>query len=742
MSATNDEVLKQNKILENLNDRQLEAVTSTTGSTLVIAGAGSGKTAVLTRRGAYLIAQKTVPGEILCLTFTNKAATEMNHRLRSMLEDLEFRLAPQKPWITDYLGSPLLCTFHSLGLRLLREFGQKIDLKSTFTILDTDDQKKLVRDLIKNRNLDPKNIQPELVLYFIGICKQELLTATESRKLSKDFQDVFHQLYRDYENSLNQNQAVDFDDLILKPYLLLKEYPEIRQTLNNRWKHIMVDEFQDTNQAQFELVRFLAPEELLKQESDPRSLFVVGDDAQSIYSFRGSKIEIILNFEYEYKNTKTIILNQNYRSTQPILDLAEKIISINPAQKKKELFTENDDKMNVKYYLARNEQAEAEYILKQIHQTYSKTVTTSIDHSESDEISVIYDEPELLSSSTKIWSGAKNTSNDSFVTNMFDFYLEKDEHQSPYAGQKSLPQWNIPSYDWNKVEDLDKIVVLYRTHGQSRALEEVFLRYRLPYKLASGTRFLDRKEIKDVLAILKFIQNNDDTLSLKRFLPLVLDGVGPKTMDKIIASLQNDEVELPTKSASALHEVFSVIESASTNRSLIDFTKQILTETGYTKYMKNEYPLKDDYEARIENINELYGLMFPYDNDDFQNQPLKEKLQVFLEQVLLMSNLDNLNESEDKAKVTLMSLHQSKGLEFETVFLVGLEDGILPHVNSFDDYKGFEEEVRLAYVGVTRAKKYLHLSAAESRIQYGQIKANPVSRIFRPLLDKFAQRQR
>jgi DNA helicase-2/ATP-dependent DNA helicase PcrA len=739
------------QILNGLNDRQIEAVTSISGSTLVIAGAGSGKTSVLTRRCAFLISQGVLPGQILSLTFTNKAAMEMNSRVIELLNNLGINIIPSKSWQNDYSSAPLLCTFHSLGVRLVREFGHHIDIKSTFSIIDNDDQKKIIKEILKQKNLDPKNISPDLVLYFIGQCKQNLLTSGDSKLLNKEFLPVFHQIYAAYEQTLRQSQSVDFDDLILIPYLILRDFEEVRTILQSRWSHLLVDEFQDTNQAQFELIRLLAPESLILSDQD-RSIFVVGDDAQSIYSFRGSKIEIILNFEHEYSQTKTIVLNQNYRSTQPILDLAEKIISLNPFQKKKELFTENQDKMQVKYYLARDERAEADYIMRQINLQYGQntesTQTTSrAERSEAsidEDISILYDDIEnSLNNRNKPAYQAPKPNND-FVSNMFDVYLELDDAKPSFGfnGFNQLSQWQVPSYDWAKIPDLNKVAVLYRTHSQSRILEEVFLKSKLPYRLTSGVRFLDRKEVKDVLALLKFVLNGEDILALKRVLPLLLDGVGPKTLDKIIAHLQEGDVDLPEKVATKVYEFFRSLQSAWANHtSIIDLTKEILATTGYMRYLKEEYPQKDDYESRVENIGELYSIMFAFDQgDDTKNLSLGQKLQTFLEQISLMTNLDGLNQENENNKVTLMSLHQSKGLEFETVFLVGIEDGLLPHINSFQEERGLEEEIRLAYVGVTRAKKYLHLSAAESRIQFGQIKANPVSRIFRPLLDKYAQR--
>jgi DNA helicase-2/ATP-dependent DNA helicase PcrA len=727
----------QEKILGGLNSRQFEATKAVTGSTLVIAGAGSGKTAVLTRRVAYLIAGGTPGGQILCLTFTNKAAKEMNTRVNSLLENVGIFIPRVPIWSSDYQHAPLLSTFHSLGVRLLREFGEKIELKKEFSILDMDDQKKIIREILKELNVDQKNLQPSLVTYFISQCKQELLLARDSRKISKDFLPIFHQVYAKYEAKLKASSSVDFDDLILLSYILLRDNSDVRSTIQERWRHVLVDEFQDTNPAQFEIIRLIAPHQIVGEEN--RSLFVVGDDAQSIYAFRGSKIEIILNFEKEYPGTKEIILNQNYRSTQPILDLAEKVLSHNPRQKKKDLFTENKDSIKVCYYLARNEQDEAEFIMKKIWEQYgpgkisSNTGEVKVDlNADTDIIFEADDEPISKPTIKSIDP----------VSSMFDVYLESEEF-APASRQflnYQPSQWTLPTYDWSKVKELDECTVLYRTHAQSRSLEETFLKYKLPYRLVSGTRFLDRKEIKDVLAILKFLSNGEDKISLRRFLPLVMDGVGPVTMGKIEAYLEDFEYPLAPKYQEQIMNLFAKMQASwQQNDSLIELTKALIADSGYLRYLKNEYPGKEDYQNRLENIGEIYSLMFPFDEDKTVDLPIR--LQRFLEQVGLMSQLD-ATEKDTQPKVNLMSLHQSKGLEFDSVFLVGVEDGLLPHQNSFFEASGMEEEVRLAYVGVTRAKRFLHLISADSRIQFGNVKANPVSRIFRPFLDTYCQRVR
>ncbi|NJL97238.1 UvrD-helicase domain-containing protein [Candidatus Gracilibacteria bacterium] len=726
------------KILEGLNDKQLQATTSLRGSTLVIAGAGSGKTSVLTRRLAYLIHKGVMPGNILSLTFTNKAAAEMNSRVRNLLSQSGLNL-PQIPvWQQDYTQSPLLCTFHSLGVRLLREFGSFLELRKEFTIIDSDEQKKIIKKILKELNISDKNLHPSLAQYFISQCKQELLTSQNSRKVSKEFLAVFHRIYAKYEETLQASQAVDFDDLILKTYLLLNNYQEVREIINTRWSHIMVDEFQDTNPAQFEVIKLLAPKHLLQSSlhhnhiNQYRSLFVVGDDAQSIYGFRGSKVEIILNFENEYEGTTEVILNQNYRSVQPILNLAEKIIDQNPFQKKKELFTQNKDQIDVHYYLANNERDEAEYILRTLKKLYHSNSSENFNNYQEEETQFIPDDIQDIPTPKQPTDP---------VSSMFDVYLDSaDFSPSPISATTST--YNdysaFSKINWHSIKELDQVVILYRTHSQSRSIEEIFLKNNVPYRLVSGVRFLERREIKDTLTILKYLSNSDDKISLSRFLPLVIEGVGPKTLQKMLAYLEDFNYPLAPKHINQLMELLNKIQSVwSQNTSLIDLTKNILVVTGYMRYLKKEFPAKEEFQTRVDNISELYSIMFPFDQD--QLIPLQDRLNQFLAQVMLMTSQE-LSTENDTPKINLMSLHQSKGLEFETVFLVGVEDGLLPHSNSFIEPKGLEEEIRLSYVGVTRAKKHLYLISADSRIQYGQIKANPMSRIFRPFIDTYVKR--
>jgi DNA helicase II / ATP-dependent DNA helicase PcrA len=448
-----------------------------------------------------------------------------------------------------------------------------------------------------------------------------------------------------------------------------------------------------------------------------RSLFVVGDDAQSIYGFRGSKIELILNFGQNFAGTKEIVLNQNYRSNQPILDLSEKILEHNPHQKKKGLFTDQPDKNAVEYYQARSERDEADFIVRKLAELYiDKTVSES-------------------GSKVATTSEVQFVSDDNPISNMFDAYDE--DFSSPHAhfSQFSLAP-SIAKKDWSKVEELNHCVILYRTHAQSRALEETFLKHGLPYKLVSGTKFMDRREIKDVVSILKYIANGEDTIAFSRFFPLISDGVGPKSLNQILEFLKDPNYELKDKLKDVVELLQTkIVATMVETQSIVEFAKQLLESIGYTRYLRKEYPVKEEYMARLENIGELYSLMLKYDAGE---ESITEKINLFLQEVSLMTNQDN--GEDNQPKISLMSLHQSKGLEYETVFLVGIEDGLLPHLNSLYEANGMEEEVRLAYVGVTRAKRNLYLISAESRVHFGQIQANPVSRIFRPFLQDYTKR--
>lgn len=463
-----------------------------------------------------------------------------------------------------------------------------------------------------------------------------------------------------------------------------------------------------------------------------RSLFVVGDDAQSIYAFRGSKIEIILGLHKHYPNLHEIVLNQNYRSNQKILDLAEKVISHNPKQKKKGLFTENQENIEVSFYHARNQTDEGEYIVRCLEERF---FPENKDDSKIDTQKVFNFE---IENNKQI----KLEKNSDPVSNMFDIYLDQsfevEPEENTYSSNFNDYSWlTKPKRNWNEIKGLENIAVLYRTHAQTRALEEVFIKNNLPYKIVSGTKFLDRKEIKDVLSILKFINNGEDKISFARFLPLLVPGIGPKTLQKILN--YNPETDtLPDKILKPLTELLQRIDVIFSNHeSLIDMTKSLVEEAGYVSYLKKQYPNKDEFLARMENVGELYSLMLKFEREE---DNLKIRLENFLNEITLMTNQDD--DKENTSKIQLLTLHQSKGLEFDTVFLVGIEDNILPHSNSFMEPDGIDEEVRLAYVGVTRAKQHLHLTAAQSRVNFGQIQANQVSRIFKPFLNSHTKQRK
>jgi len=471
-----------------------------------------------------------------------------------------------------------------------------------------------------------------------------------------------------------------------------------------------------------------------------RSLFVVGDDAQSIYGFRGSKVEIILNFTQEYPQAKEIILNQNYRSTQKILNLAEAILSQNQFQKKKQLFTENSEDIEIIHYHATSEKDEAEFIVRRLYELYIAPKTNpeeSRAQTETSELELEIEIDKLFNQPNQL---VKPNHNSSPVSKMFDLYLETDELATPTPLSKpvSWSSWTIPEYNWSEAKELNNCVVLYRTHSQSRALEEVFVKYRLPYRLVGGVKFLERKEIKDLLAMLRWLQNRQDKLSLSRFLPLLIDGLGSKTLNKVLTFLEDPSFPLTPKLQQQLQDKLSAIDSVSaTSQSLVELIDKLVVASGYRDYLQQEYGRTPELETRLENLKELTSIAKEFDQQE--TSELKPKLQAFLEQLALQSSQEDEDNSSNLPKITLMTLHQSKGLEFETVFLVGVEDNLLPHQNSLHNPEQLAEEVRLAYVGVTRAKKYLHLISCQSRVYFGEVRSNPVSRIFRPFLHKYCR---
>jgi DNA helicase-2/ATP-dependent DNA helicase PcrA len=585
--------------LSGLNPQQIAAVKQTNGPILILAGAGSGKTKVLTTRVVYLIAQKIVPAEnILLVTFTNKAAGEMKERAGLLLSHL------QGGALQSLLaGSPVAGTFHSLCAKILRIDGKEIGISSSFVIYDEEDSKDLIKEILKKMDLSPKNFNPNAVLSTISGAKNQLISAVVYPEFARGFwQENVAQVYLKYQQALKENSALDFDDLINETVRLFKTRPEILEKYQDKWPYILVDEYQDTNNAQFELTKLLAKKY--------QNICVVGDFSQSIYSWRGADYRNLLKFKSEFPKVKTFNLEQNYRSTQNILDAAYKIISHNTSHPILKLWTNKDGGEKIQLYEAGNEQEEAAYIIKQL--------------------------------------------------------------------AISLPAGKAGG------ERFDEFAVLYRTNAQSRVLEEAFLHEGIPYILVGGTRFYERKEIKDVLAYLKLLHNPKDSVSYNR-----AEKLGKGRLERFELRIKNYEL-------------------SNTLKTLND----ILEATGYLEMFDQE---NEEDLARLENIKELRSVA--------QEFPA---LQDFLENVALVEK--ESRKHTDKNAVTLMTLHAAKGLEFKTVFMVGMEEGLFPHSRSLMDRLEMEEERRLCYVGITRAKQKLYLTYARRRLFFGTRTENMISR--------------
>jgi len=639
-------------ILATLNPAQREAVEAIKGPVLILAGPGSGKTRVITHRVAYLVKLCGIsPHHIMAVTFTNKAAREMRERLEHLLGQA--------------LEALTLGTFHAICARILRREGKAIGLESSFVIYDEDDQLRLMKQVLEELNLDPKQYAPQALRSTIGAAKSRLISPEDyAQWVNSYFEEVVHRVYQRYQELLSQGQAVDFDDLLMKTVQLFHDHPQILKRYQSRYVHILVDEFQDTNIAQYELMKQLAEKY--------RNLCVVGDPDQSIYSWRFADLRNILSFEKDYPEAKVVFLEQNYRSTKTILEVASDVISANVLRKPKKLWTENDDGAPVTVIESYNADEEAQSVVNEIEKL---------------------------------------------------------------IGQEQI--------------SLKDCAVMYRVNAQSRALEETFLRYGVPYKLVGGTRFYQRQEVKDVIAYLRVIHNPQDNVSLTRIINVPGRGIGQKTISTLQSWAKVHDTSLFEALKQLSHNVTAHPDSAGTKQSLsprivqalagfdalmVKLTAQshelnlpglldkIFEHTGYREYILN----KEDGEERWENITELRSVASEYD----ELSP-EEALTAFLEKVSLVSDIDELDEKADA--VTLITLHQAKGLEFPAVFIVGLEEGILPHRKSFDDPEQMEEERRLCYVGITRAKKRLYILRSYRRSLFGGSTANPPSRFLQDI---------
>lgn len=632
-----------NQLLSGLNPVQQEAVKTTDGPLLLMAGAGSGKTRVLTHRIAYLMAEKHVaPWNILAITFTNKAAREMKERVESILGP-----GADDIWIS---------TFHSMCVRILRRDIDRIGINRNFSILDTADQLSVIKGILKERNLDPKKFDPRSILGTISSAKNELTEPEEFSKVAGGYYDqVVSDVYADYQKKLLKNQSLDFDDLIMTTIKLFDRVPEVLEFYQRKFQYIHVDEYQDTNRAQYMLVKQLAERF--------QNLCVVGDSDQSIYRWRGADITNILSFEKDYPNASVILLEQNYRSTKRILRAANEVIKNNSNRKPKNLWTENDEGIKISYYRGDNEFGEGQFVAGKIHQLHS-------------------------------------------------------------TGKRKLSD----------------IAILYRTNAQSRVIEETLLKAGLNYNIVGGTKFYDRKEIKDILAYLRLVSNPDDDISFTRIVNVPKRGVGATSLEKIAsyaainglsffqAIQQVDFIGVSAKAANALDSFRQMIENLTNMQdylSITELTEEILDKTEYREMLKAEKSI--EAQSRLENIDEFLSV-----TKNFEQKSEDKTLVAFLTDLALIADIDQLDQKEEesggKDAITLMTLHAAKGLEFPVVFLMGLEEGVFPHSRSLMEEAEMEEERRLAYVGITRAEQELYLTNAKMRTLFGRTNMNPESR--------------
>lgn len=608
--------------LTNLNDLQRSAVMHKEGPCLVIAGAGSGKTKVLTTRIASLIEDGIPSYQILAITFTNKAAKEMRERLSLLVPDNE-----------AFVG-----TFHSFGMRLIRENVLKLGMDRNFTILDSDDVTSLIKKILKEKGYDIKEVSPSYIRGRISFIKNEMLTNAEIEKyFISDMEKIAYEVYQEYNLKLKKNNSVDFDDLLWLPVLLFMEHPEVLEHYQNRYRYILIDEYQDTNEVQYKLVKLLS--------AKYQNLFVVGDPDQSIYQFRGANYKNILNFEHDYQNTKVIALEDNYRSTKMILDAANSVIKNNKERKEKNLRSHHGDGVKTRYMRAYDEKHEITLVLGEVRK--------------------------LLESG----------------------YKRSD------------------------------IAIFYRTNAQARVVEEQFLKANIPYKVVGSYYFYARKEIKDLICYLRMILNTNDDISLRRVINVPKRGIGNTSILKLEQkALENDISMFDAITSGKELEFKNIIlelKRESESLSLTELVDLVLEKSGIKQELEADPSLES--ELRLDNLMEFKSI-----TASFEENTGSVDLGDFLEEISLIADISEHKNNEDV--VTLMTIHSAKGLEFPVVFLVGMEDGIFPHQNSFLEEGGIEEERRLCYVGITRAKEKLFLSNARSRMMYGRTSQNIPSR--------------
>ena len=639
--------MNKEELINGLNDKQKEAVLATDGPCLVIAGAGSGKTKVLTHKIAYDIESGIKPWNILAITFTNKAANEMKERIEKLIGD-----AAKDLWMG---------TFHSICVRILRRYIDRIGYKTDFVIFDTSDQKTLIKECLKTLKVDDKIFTDRGVLSEISNGKNEMLEPKAyGVKYAGDFRKkTIAEIYELYQRRLRENNAIDFDDIINFTIKILSENPDVLDYYTEKFKYILVDEYQDTNKAQFTLVSLLA--------SKYGNVTAVGDNDQGIYSFRGADISNILNFERDFPGTRIIKLEQNYRCTGNILKAANAVIKHNENKYDKKLWTENEEGHLPCIYCGEDEYDEGRYIVEQINHLKTE-----------------------------------------------EYYKNSD------------------------------FTILYRMNAQSRAIEDILMREGIPYKVIGGLKFYERKEIKDIIAYLRLIHNSADNLSLKRIINEPKRGIGKTSIDQI--------QEISDKTGNSMYEIirnaqeYGLTRVFSNSRDFIeqieylkskkdelkisDLIKETLNKTGYTKALENENSV--EAETRIENLEEFLTVAIEFEEESADNT-----LAEFLENITLSSDIDGMEDQDNS--ITLMTLHSAKGLEFPVVFLVGMEEGIFPGYKSIGEPQALEEERRLFYVGITRAKQYLYLTCAKHRTIFGSTSYNQVSRFVKEIPEELLE---
>ena len=612
--------------LDYLNDRQKEAVLYGDGPLLILAGAGSGKTSVLTKRVAYLIKERNVsPSNIVAITFTNKAAKEMKERIIKEVGKEGYDIQ--------------ISTFHSFGLRIIRENYEKLGYEKNFTIIDSDDSLTVVKKILKEMGIDSTRFNPKFIKNQISSCKNEMVTPEKYQNLVNDeLSDITYKVYKRYQDTLLRNNSLDFDDLLIKPIELFNKYKEVLENYQELFKYVFIDEYQDTNEAQYILSKMIS--------AKYKNICVVGDDAQSIYSWRGANFKNILNFEKDYKNAKVILLEQNYRSTKTILNAANSVIKNNINKKDKNLWTDNETGEKIKYVRTNDEKDEASYVTREIRNLVNNGVS------------------------------------------------------------------------------LDDIAVLYRTNAQSRTIEEGFLNSNIPYRIVGAFAFYSRKEIKDLLAYLKLIYNTKDDVSLMRIINYPKRKIGAKTIENLSmdAVLNGTSMFDVISSGKELEFKKLILEMKEKSEvlSLTETIDMVLDLSGIKSELESEHTLEAD--IRLENLNEFKSI-----TKTFEEESGIASLEDFLNEVSLVSDVND-QKNDDLPKVTLMTIHAVKGLEYKYVFVIGMEENIFPHVNSCEEDGGIEEERRLCYVAITRAKEKLYLVNALRRMLYGKTSVNMPSR--------------